>query len=558
MTVAQLPPRDAIGGFQHELSGIRNRLWLERVLVIVVRCLAVGFAATAVGAAIAWMFGIRLTALYLIAPLALALGVAALVAVVCYPSAMQAALITDRRLQLDEQLATAAEMVQEGMDGPVAYAQVAAAAESATWAQEHWRGGPRIGRDLLVTAALGFLTAGVLLLTGPEGRLLVGPRPNLPIDQPRAEAPPIASPSPVAQKPQASKPESKPSAQNQQGATAGVQRAVDDVRRGRESGSMSPDEAARRLGQAENQLSRQTGQSQADRNSLDRLGQALDQVAAGRPAAEAIQRGDYEQASREIAQLGTESDQLSQQAKQELSQALRQAAQDSQQAAPELSQRERRAGDALAGKDYEAARQAMSDLADQVAMRGRNVIPQQEQARAWDQVNQERRAQGQEPSQGAQAQQGGQQGQQQGQQGGQQGQQGGTAPQPDASGNGPGEGQQGEAGQGGAQGEGTGNSAAGEGEGSDPAAANEPQRLEVQGKPVEVDVRQNARPDRRPGDPSQNPDAQPSDDEEAGAVAESSSGAPGQITSSTPPESNFVPSGRRDVVREYFSGQEGR
>jgi hypothetical protein len=73
-----------------------------------------------------------------------------------------------------------------------------------------------------------------------------------------------------------------------------------------------------------------------------------------------------------------------------------------------------------------------------------------------------------------------------------------------------------------------------------------------------VDIRQNGRPDRRPGDPSQNPDAEPSGDDEAGAVSESSSGAPGRITSSTPPESNFVPSGRRDVVRDYFSGREGR
>ncbi|MDP8923996.1 MAG: hypothetical protein M3O34_14095, partial [Chloroflexota bacterium] len=451
MTVAPLPRHDAVDGFQHELGGIRTRLWLERVLVLVVRCLALGFVATTVGAAVAWMVGVRLPVLYLVAPLALALGAAALVAVFRYPSAMQAALITDSRLQLDEQLATATEVVQEGIDGPVARAQVGAATESAAWAQENWRGGPRIGRDLLVAAALGFLTAGVLLLTWPEGRLLVGPRPELPIDSPRPETPPTPPPNPVAQKPQASKPEPKPSAQNQQGATAGVQRALDDIRRGRESGALGQNEAARRLGQAENQLSRQTGQSQSDRNSLDRLGQALDQVAAGRPAAEAIQRGDYEQAAREIAQLGSESDQLSQQAKQELSQALRQAAQDTQQSAPELSQRERRAADALAGRDYEAARQAMGELADQVATRGRNVIPQQELARAWDQVNQERRAQGQEPRQAAQPQQ---QGGQQGQQGGQQGQQGGTAPQPDANGNGPGQGEQGAAGQGGARGEG--------------------------------------------------------------------------------------------------------
>ena len=560
MTVAPLPPHDAVGAFQQSLGSIRSRIWLERVLVLVVRCVAGGFAIVALGAALAWALQIRVPVPYLIAPLVLALGVAALASVFCYPTAMQAALIADRRLQLDEQLATAAETVVEGIDDPVARAQVAAAGEAADWTRQNWRGGPRIGRDLLVAAALGFLTAGVLLLTGPQGRLLVGPRPVLPAEPSRAEAPPVASPSPAVQKPQASKPEPKPSSQNPQGATAGVQRSVDEIRRGRESGGMDPNEASRRLGQAENQLSRQTGQSQSDRNSLDRLGQALEQGAAGRPAAEAIQRGDYDAASREIAQLGAESDQLSPQAKQELAQALRQAAQDSQQAAPELAQRERRAADALAGRDYDAARQAMSDLADQVATRGRNVIPQQELARAWDNVNQERRAQGQEPNQAAQAQQRGNQqpGGQQGQQGQQPGQQGGTAAQPDASGNAPGEGQQGEAGQGGARGAGIGNSATDEGAPGEASAANDPQRLEVQGKPVEVELRQTGQSDRRPDDPSQNPDAQPSGDDEAGAVSESSSAQPGRVTSSTPPESNFVPSGRRDVVREYFSGREGR
>ena len=125
---------------------------------------------------------------------------------------------------------------------------------------------------------------------------------------------------------------------------------------------------------------------------------------------------------------------MSQDAKNQLARALREAANDSSNS-PELSQRERRAADALAGRDYDATRQALADLGDQVGMRGRNVIPQAEQARAWDQVNQERRAQGQpdspgsarqnQPQQGQQAR--GQQGQQgqRGQQGqGQQGQQG--------------------------------------------------------------------------------------------------------------------------------------
>src|SRR4029453_5054399 len=88
------------------------------------------------------------------------------------------------------------------------------------------------------------------------------------------------------------------------------------------------------------------------------------------------------------------------QAKAQLAQALRSAAGESP-AAPELANREQRAADALAGRDYEAARRAMEDLANEVARRGGQVVPQQELADAWDRVAEERRAQGQSESQAA-------------------------------------------------------------------------------------------------------------------------------------------------------------
>src|SRR5207237_5970707 len=83
-------------------------------------------------------------------------------------------------------------------------------------------------------------------------------------------------------------------------------------------------------------------------------------------------------------------------------------------------------------------------LGDQVRLRGQNVIPQSELSRAWDQLNQERRAEGQPDSPGSarqapppppqarnQGQQPGQQGRNQPGQQGQQGQQGqSNQPQP--------------------------------------------------------------------------------------------------------------------------------
>ena len=75
--------------------------------------------------------------------------------------------------------------------------------------------------------------------------------------------------------------------------------------------------------------------------------------------------------------------------------------------------------------------------------------------------------------------------------------------------------------------------------------------LESQGKTVEVELKPSDKPGARPGD-ADKPDDRPLDD--AGAMSSSSSAAPGQVNSSAPPEMNFVPSGRRDIVREYFQG----
>jgi hypothetical protein len=533
MSVAQAPGHDPRATFVDEIGAIRQRLWLERAGVLVTRGLMLGFLFTFVVAVAGWALKVPISPLWYAVPLLVPLVLGLLISLFFYPAPIVAARIVDRRLELAEQLATAVEMVEEDADDPVALAQVQAAGEAATWSQENWRGGPRLGRDLALTAAFGFLAAGALLLTGPEGRMLF-PRPPIPIAQ--EEPKPEASPQAAAPKPE--QPRAVPSPQPQpNGRTAGVQRAVQEIGRSRESGSMDAGEAARRLGQAEAELSRQTQQSRTDQQALDRLGQAMDQISAGHEAAEALRRGDYEQAAREIAELGTESDQLSQEAKNQLAQALRQAANDSA-ASPELSQAERKAADALAGRDYEAARQSMSDLADQVTMRSRNVIPQSELGRAWDQVNQERRAQGQPDSPGSAKPQNAQQ---QGQQG--QGPQGRGQPQ----------GQQGQQGQSNQpqNGQGIGTAPS---NGGPPGAqqADEPApRLDTQGQPVEVDLKPGQKPGSRPGD-AEKPDDRPLD--EAGSIASSSAASPGQVTSSAPPEINFVPSGRRDIVREYFRG----
>jgi hypothetical protein len=533
MSVAPHLSHNPRAAFLAAIGAIQQRIWLERAGVVVTRGMMLGFLVTLGVAVGGWYLGYQIQPLWYAVPLLAPLLLTLVISLFLSPSPISAARILDRRLDLAEQLATAVEIVAEDPEDMVPWAQVASASDAAGWAQENWRGGPRLGRDLALTAAFGFLAAGALLLTGPEGRNLF-PRAPIPAPLTQDEAKPSASPAAAQPKPE-QKPQTQPQQQPQNGKTAGVQRAIADIKRSREGGSLDAGEASRRLGQAEGELSRQTQQSRTDQQALDRLGQALDQIAAGHQAAEALRRGDYEQAAREIAQLGTESDQLSQDAKTQLAQALRAAANDSPNS-PELGQAERRAADALTGRDYDAARQAMSDLGDQVNTRSKNVIPQAELNRAWDAVNQERRAQGQPESNGSarnnqdqqrqppqgrgqQPGQGPQQGQGQSNQP-QNGQGIGTAP---SNGGPPGQQQEG-----------------------DPAP-----RLDAQGQQVQVELKPGQKPGTKPGD-ADKPDDRPLD--ESGPVASSSSASPGQITSAAPPEINFVPSGRRDIVRQYFQG----
>ena len=170
MSVAQAPVEDPRAAFERELGVIRQRIWLERAGVVVTRGLTLGFGLTLVFAVTAWMMRYPVPPLWYAVPLLVPLALSLIVAAFRYPSAMSAARIADHRLELSEQLGTAVEIVDEDSEELLAWAQVSSATQTATWADQNWRGGPRLGRDLALAALLGFIAAGALLLTGPEGR----------------------------------------------------------------------------------------------------------------------------------------------------------------------------------------------------------------------------------------------------------------------------------------------------------------------------------------------------------------------------------------------------
>src|SRR5919197_62616 len=143
------------------------------------------------------------------------------------------------------------------------------------------------------------------------------------------------------------------------------------------------------------QLAQRVEQAQTARQALDRLANALAQVSAGQAAAEAIQRGDYQAARDQLANLAEESDQLSTAAKQQLSQALQAAAAQTQATDRQLADRERQAAQALARGYYNEQRQSLRQLADQVQRSAQNGLSQGQLARDLGRL-QQRQATGQQ------------------------------------------------------------------------------------------------------------------------------------------------------------------
>ncbi|HEX3246688.1 MAG TPA: hypothetical protein VHX16_14875, partial [Chloroflexota bacterium] len=340
----------------------------------------------------------------------------------------------------------------------------------------------------------------------------------------------------------------KPDAADGNSSVNPVVRALDNLQRARDANGVSQEEAERRVSQAASEVQRQANQSQTQRQDLNRLARSLGQTSAGRQASESIQRGDYQQAAEQLADLGNEADQLSQAAKEQLANELRAAANDTNQNRL-LGDKERRAADALSGRDYGQQRRALRELGDEVARAGSFVVPQQDLAAGMSRVREAQQELGQSPGQSDDRQantpsgQGTNQspsnnpsGQGQQQPGQSARQSGGAAPTSGASG--------------------AGQAANGSAPGGDQAGENRLEtapRLDVVGRRVEVPVKVGR------GSLTQRPGTDDAVDSENGSETSTSVGLnQAQDPSTTAAERNQVPSDRRQTVRDYFAGEPSR
>jgi len=400
-------------------------------------------------------------------------------AVLRWPSDRQTALAADRRLALEERLATAVELSDRlrlrNDGGRFDRLQVLDAVARVRAARRSWLALKRnLRREGLLASALSVLAALSFLLPGL-------PRPGLAVAEPIAAVPDIAQASTAVDR---------------------TEPAMADL----SFVDTQPIEP-----QADGGLATRVEQQQAERDALDSLAQAVGRISAGQPAADAIERGDFAAARDQLANLGEEADQLSDAAKQQLSRALQQAAGAGTATDRQLADRERQAAQALSRNTYADQRQALRNLADQVARSGARTASADQLARDAGRLQQQTAA-----SQGSGAQQ-----------------------------QSPGARSQGLAGAGdtGQQ------SGPGVGDGTRPdALGDQPSRLATTGQRVEVPTKLGAGPGVRPPDGSED---QTGTDPRApaGSVSEL---VQSQQTGQVAPEQNLVPGEQRPVVRGYF------
>jgi hypothetical protein len=455
----------------------------------------------------------------LVAALTLPMLVALAITLLRWPSTARTARVADRRLDLKERLATAVELVERGAHDEasgLARIQISDASRAAQSSRDRWPSPlSHVRRELMTTAALAGLVASLVFWPGLEE-----PAP-LPPDRP-TDTPAIGAPSDASS--ESENEETRPDATEPE--EAGTEPS---------NASLSPDAVS------EDEAG---GLSDEQREAFDRLGEALDQISAGRAAAEQIEQGNYEAAAEELANLGAEADQLSDEAKEQLADALREFAEDFNGDQPELTEAAERAADALEGDDYDEQREALTELG-QALEDAANGTPPDDQLAAQDGAD----GDGEDGAQGAGD--GADSGDQQAGDDG--GSQAGTG-----DGAGDREGQDGESGAG--DGEDGGSDVAsdepdaeanGASERQRAAALDQPRRLDALGEPDEIPAR--LLPDGASAGAADESDPELLDEGQPSRAAGGPAGI--QDTGSVSAEYNRVPRDRQQVVRNYFNGQ---
>ncbi len=331
------------------LDRIAHRLWMQRIIHILVRAAWLGLAVGCLWLLVELQGGPALRATPLIIISALLIGLGLLFATVQRPTRRQVARMLDRSFLLKERLTTAVDHLGLGVpaDGErasVVYLQMADAANVVA----EIRGQPALGvrvpvREFVLAIAFGLVIAGLAFLRGVGGDVPPAAAGAVPAFTAAADRP-AAAPAPAATDAGAA-----PAAPTVEEVRAQAQRSNDALR------------------------------------DLNALGQALADHAVTRSAADAIARGDYADAGDDLRNLAPDADQLSPGAREELATDLDQAASRMAPGSANLADASHQAAEGLR-QGENAAEQSVRNLGDQVEASGEQIAPQEDLARQMRQA----------------------------------------------------------------------------------------------------------------------------------------------------------------------------
>lgn len=358
-----LPPGGVAGDWVvHGLDRIATRIWIQRMLAIVVR----GVWLTLLVGCL-WMLVDLLGGPAFGRQIWLAAGVVIMlcslvIAVLSRPSRGQVARMLDRSFTLQERISTALgnigkDVPIEGGHASVVYLQIADAANALTAAQEQpaFRLRPP-ARELVMAIALALAFAALAFARGAGA------------DVPPAQTNVVPEFVPAAQR--FVQPEAQPTPDPQNApSVAEVQQMV------------------------QNSIDNQ--------KDLAALADALSDHALTRDAAEQIQQGNYSQAAEELRNVANQADQLSQSERDNLASDLSQAASQMSAGNQALSDATQQAADGLKNGGDEA-KSGVRDLANQVEQSGQQVQSSETLDQAMQQAQQNEAA---NPGQGQPASQ---------------------------------------------------------------------------------------------------------------------------------------------------------
>ena len=346
------------------LTPVKRRIWLQRALLLVVRALVMSaglffavaflrFAAVPVPAQTAEV-------------LSAVVGVWALLLIIRQRvTYADAARVLDRRLDLEQTIGTAVELIHSGADGRLARLQLRRATDAVRRVESGRTIPLRLPmRDVRTLIGLVVLTA---MFTYLATLNIAWPGRTPPLDEMSVD-PGLELTEEVPYSPSVF-----------DGDTGGFidpslfDSSLDNYMSDLEGQNLSPEEMAARMAEIQQQLAQRAEAASRQREALGELADALADSSSTSDASENIRRGEYSRASSQLSELGKQSAQLSQRARQDLARRLNESAQRVAPNNPDLANRMRRAAQALSGNDPAQTEQAMNELAEGVNQAGEQL-----------------------------------------------------------------------------------------------------------------------------------------------------------------------------------------